>query len=60
MNIETIFNAILVNENIRSAMLIQPQDYNETYGTDKQTSTIVNEIKKIFPNLYISDTYETY
>ena len=60
MNIETIFNAILVNENIRSAMLIQPQDYNETYGMDKQTSTIVNEIKKIFPNLYISDTYETY
>ena len=29
IEIDNILNAILVNENIRPAMLVQPADYNE-------------------------------
>jgi hypothetical protein len=58
--IENILNAILVNENIRSAMLVQPIDYKERKGTDKKTLTIVNGIKKLFPNLYLTDNYQNY
>ncbi len=36
IHIENILNAILVNENIRSAMLVQPIDYKERKGTDKK------------------------
>jgi len=60
IHIENIFNAILVNENIRPAMLVQPIDYNERKGTDKKTLTIVNGIKKLFPNLYLTDNYQHY
>jgi len=60
IHIENILNAILVNENIRPAMLIQPIDYKETKGTDKKTLTIVNGIKKLFPNLYLTDNYQNY
>jgi hypothetical protein len=60
IHIENILNAILVNENIRSAMLVQPIDYKERKGTDKITSTIVNGIKKLFPNLYLTDNYQNY
>lgn len=55
-----ILNAILVNENIRPAMLVQPIDFKERKGTDKKTLTIVNGIKKLFPNLYLTDNYQTY
>jgi hypothetical protein len=58
--IENILNAILVNEGVRSAMLIQPPDYNERSGTDKKTLSIVNKIKKQFPDLVSSDNYEIY
>lgn len=60
INIENILNAILVNENIRPAMLVQPIDYNERKGTDKKTLTIVNGIKKLFPDLYLTDNYQNY
>lgn len=60
IEIDNILNAILVNENIRPAMLVQPADYNEVKGTDKKTLTIVNGIKKIFPDLYLTDKYEVY
>lgn len=60
IHIENILNAILVNENIRSAMLVQPIDYKERKGTDKKTLTIVNGIKKLFPNLYLTDNYQNY
>ena len=60
IQIKNLLNAILVNENIRPAMLVQPIDYNESKGTDKITSTIVNGIKKLFPNLYLTDNYQNY
>jgi len=60
IEINNILNAILVNENIRPAMLVQPIDYNEIKGTDKKTLKIVNGIKKIFPNLYLTDKYQNY
>lgn len=60
IHINNILNAILVNENIRPAMLVQPIDYKERKGTDKKTLTIVNGIKKLFPNLYLIDNYQNY
>ena len=59
-DIENTLNAILVNEGVRTAMLIQPPDYNERSGTDKKTLSIVNKIKKQFPDLVSSDNYEIY
>lgn len=61
IGISNILNAILVNEDIRPAMLIQPADYNERTGKDKKTLAIVNGIKKLFPELLkSSDNYEIY
>lgn len=59
-DIENILNAILVNEGVRSAMLIQPADYGEATGTGKKTSSIVKAIIKLFPNLVSSDDFTTY
>ena len=58
--IVNILNAILVNEGVRSAMLVQPQDYKERTGTDPITLSIVNKIKRLFPEIVSSDKYETY
>jgi hypothetical protein len=55
-----LLNAILVNEGVRSAMLIQPADYSERTGKDKKTSSFVSKIKKLFPALQSSDTYDIY
>jgi hypothetical protein len=60
MEIANILNAILVNEGIRSAMLIQPADYNEKTGKDKRSFSFVSKIKKLFPALQSSDTYDIY
>jgi len=59
-DIGNMLNAILVNEGVRSAMLIQPPDYNERTGKDKKTLSIVNNIKKQFPELLSSDNYKIY
>lgn len=59
-DIENILNAILVNEGVRSAMLIQPADYGENTGKDKKRLSIVNGIIKQFPELKASDNYTTY
>jgi hypothetical protein len=58
--IVNILNAILVNEGVRSAMLVQPHDYKERTGTDPITLSIVNKIKRLFPEIVSSDKYETY
>ena len=58
--IDVILNCILVNENIRPAMLVQPQDYDEETGEDSKTKSILQEIKIIFPELIQSENYETY
>jgi hypothetical protein len=55
-----LLNAILVNEGVRPAMLIQPADYSERTGKDKKTSSFVSKIKKLFPALQSSDTYDIY
>ena len=60
MEIANILNAILVNEGVRSAMLIQPLDYNEKTGNDKITFSFVSKIKKLLPSLQSSDIYEIY
>jgi hypothetical protein len=49
-----------VNEGVRPAMLIQPADYSERTGKDKKTSSFVSKIKKLFPALQSSDTYDIY
>ena len=58
--IENILNAILVNEGVRSAMLIQPADYNEGTGNNTKTLSIVKKIKKLFPKLLSSNNYKIY
>jgi hypothetical protein len=58
IGIENVLNSILVNENIRPAMLIQPADYGEATGNDPETKSIVNEIKTYFPDLKPSENYE--
>ena len=36
-----LINAILVENNVRPAMLIQPADYTEATGKDKKTKSIL-------------------
>jgi hypothetical protein len=60
MEIINILNAILVNEGVRPAMLIQPADYNEKTGKDTKILSIVNRIKELFPKLLLSDNYKIY
>ena len=60
IGIENVLNSILVNENVRPAMLVQPADYGEATGKDPETKSIVEAIKKQFPELIISEDYETY
>jgi len=58
IDIDVLLNAILVNEDIRPAMLVQPQDYHERTGQDPKTLSIVNKIKELFPKLILSDSYD--
>jgi hypothetical protein len=60
MEIINILNAILVNEGVRPAMLIQPADYNEKTGKDTKILSIGNRIKELFPKLLLSDNYKIY
>jgi hypothetical protein len=53
-------NSILVNENVRPAMLVQPVNYNEATGKDPKTKSIIEAIKKHFPKLLFSEDYKTY
>lgn len=60
IGLRNVFNVILVNENVRPAMLVQPQDYGEATHNDPITKSIIEIIKEHFPNLIISDNYEIY
>ena len=60
IGIENVLNAILVNENVRPAMLVQPANYNEATGKDPKTKSIIEAIQKHFPTLLFSEDYETY
>lgn len=55
-----LLNCILVKNNIRPAMLVQPADYNEASGKDKKTKSILTAIKKYYPELKQSEDYQTY
>ena len=60
IGIVNVLNSILVNENVRPAMLVQPVDYDEVTGKDPKTKIIIEEIKEIFPELLLSEDYESY
>jgi hypothetical protein len=55
-----ILNCILVNENVRPAMLVQPADYKEVTHKCPKTKAIIEGIIKYFPNLILSTDYEKY
>jgi hypothetical protein len=58
--ITIILNCILVNENVRPAMLVQPADYKELTHSDPRTKSIIEGIKTYFPNFILTTDYETY
>lgn len=60
IGLDNVLNAILVNENVRPAMLVQPADYGETTGTDPKTHLIIQTILDNFPDLVCSEDYEIY
>lgn len=60
IKIENLLNCILVNENIRPAMLLQPVNYHETSGKDPITKSILHAIKTQFPELVFTEDYERY
>jgi hypothetical protein len=60
LDIDIILNCILVNENVRPAMLVQPADYKEATHKDPKTRSIIEGIKKKFPHLILSTDYEKY
>jgi hypothetical protein len=60
IGIDNVLNAILVNENVRPAMLVQPIDNNEDTHNDPKTKYIINALKTLFPTLLYSSDYENY
>jgi hypothetical protein len=60
IGIGNVLNSILVNENVRPAMLVQPADYNEATGQDPKTKSIKKEIIRRFPELLLSEDYNAY
>lgn len=49
LDMDVILNCILVNENVRPAMLVQPVDYKEASHEGPKTKYIIEEIKKNVP-----------
>jgi len=58
--IDVLLNCILVNENVRPAMLVQPADYKEATHKGPITNGIIEEIKRSFPELILSTDYDNY
>ena len=58
--IENLINSILVDENVRPAFLLQPADYNEASGKDKETKAVLLQIKKHFPHFKLNENYTPY
>jgi hypothetical protein len=54
------YNLRLVDANVRPAMLIQPADYKEATGNDPRTKSILDSIRRRYPDLILSEQYETY
>jgi hypothetical protein len=55
---QLVMNLILVENDVRPAMLVQPVDYGELNGLDNTTKRILKSIKKWFPNLIHSENYK--
>jgi hypothetical protein len=53
-----LLNIILVSENIRQSILIQPIDYGEFTTDSPITKNILDNITQVFPYLYQSTDYE--
>lgn len=60
MGLDVLLNCILVDQNIRPAMMIQPADYGEATGDDPNTKKILASVHQRFPNLKQSSHYEGY
>ena len=60
IGIEIVLNSILVNEDVRPAMLVQPANYNEATRKDPKTNSIIEAITVHFPNLSFSEDYNIY
>jgi len=58
--LDIILNCILVNEDVRPAMLVQPVNYKEETHNDIKTKFILEEIKKYFPKLLLTTDYDLY
>ena len=58
--IDIFLNTILVQEDIRSACMLQPNGLGEVNQNDPLTKKLLAELKAAFPTLKYSDTYETF
>jgi len=56
-DIVVCLNCILVNEDIRPAMLVQHANYGEYTHNDPKTKSILERIKEYFPDLVVSTDY---
>lgn len=57
LRMSDLINVILVNADVRPAMLIQPADYKESTGAYPRTSAVLTAIKEKFPDLVHSEEY---
>lgn len=55
---DLLINCILVENDVRPSMLVQPVDYKEASGSDMKTKSILENIKKWFPSLIQSEKYK--
>jgi hypothetical protein len=53
-----LLNSILVDDDVRPALLIQPVDYDETKSSDERTSSFIRAIQEQFPDLKSSSDYK--
>ena len=60
IGVENYLNAILVNKNVRPAMLIQPVDYGEISSKDPKTKLILETLQSKFPSFLLSEQYQGY
>ena len=60
MDLSNVINAILVHEDVRPAMLIQPTDVNEVTHHDPKTKYMIDKIVQQFPSLQVSTDYSIY
>ena len=55
VGIEIALDAVLVDENVRPAMLVQPANSGERTHNDPITKNILKHIKRHFPHFIFSD-----